>query len=157
VPPGHVKLTGYEVGYNGPKPYTLPCQICQPKIRRQSPLCPICQHQRRKGRRQSSRVLKGRETNYLCGGRQRNPNNVSAMPMLLTLSFTPICINLNTNVCLFIHNNGTSTHGSLYTHVFDTPFTMNKRLPTLLHYLNWTLTRNNHLWTRKPTNLPLPM
>ena len=128
--------------------HTLPRQICQPKIRRQSPLCPICQPQRRKGRQKSSRVLKRREANYLRDGRKRNLNNVSAMPMLLTLSFTPIFINLNTNVCLFTPDNGKpSTHGSPYTHVCETPFTMNQRLPTLLHYLNWSFTRQNHWWT----------
>ena len=131
--------------------HTLPRQICQPKRRRQSPLCPICQRQKRKRRRHPRRLLKGRpmEANYL-RGILRNPKNVTDMPMLLPFSFTPTFTNLNTNVCLFIHNNGKpSTNWSPYTN--EMHHHKNPRISIYFYLLFYP-------WhTSKPTNLHLPI
>ena len=136
--------------------HILLCPISHTKRRRQSHLCPICQPKRRKRGRQSSIILKGRQANYLLG---RNPNNVSAMSSYLSFSFTYIFINLNTNACLFTPDDGKPlTYGLPYTHVrvssftHHQPATTNQRLPTLLHYLNWSFTHKFIHWHENPQN-----
>ena len=148
VPQGHDKLTGYEVGYNGPRPYTSSPYLSTKNKKAVTflPDLPTPKKKKKKAVVKGSK-RKGKGKNYLCR-RQRNPNNLSDMPMLLPFSFIPIFINLNTNVCLFTHNNGKhSTHGSSYTHVCETPFTTNPHLFTLLHHLNWSFTHKHHRWT----------